>query len=326
MDNFKEIVEEYGAESLDETKKYLLRRFNGEETVSEAVRYFTEVTLKHALPVFPAMMALSCEAVGGNARKTAGLSKALMLLASTADIHDDIIDKSNKKNGNLTVFGKYGEATSILVGDTLLVEGMALLQKQCRELPENKADKVLNLVTTSILELSIAEVMETQFWGQIDCPPTKFLEIIEMKATVHELHCKIGGILGEGSDSEVESLGQFGRYYGMVATIVEEFLDLQELNELKNRLHSECPPLPIIYVSQNLTAKQELLKIIDDKIIDKKKANKINEVVSNSVELSRLRTETKRLVESGVHNLDFIKSDEIRRKLGFLLLTLEEVY
>ena len=61
----------------------------------------------------------------------------------------------------------------------------------------------------------------------------------------------------------LKNLGQFGRTYGINSIIIEEFADMLNVEELRNRLKNEYSPLPIIYALQNPQIKANLLPLLN---------------------------------------------------------------
>ena len=79
---------------MKNARKKMLLNFKDDSYTSQALRYFSKVTLHNALPVFPALISMSCEAVGGDTEKTTPFGEAIVLISAAADLHDDVIDQS----------------------------------------------------------------------------------------------------------------------------------------------------------------------------------------------------------------------------------------
>jgi len=190
METVKGIIEKRGRDAIEQARKEILDSQYDSGAISSALKYFARVTLKGGLPVFPALISLSCEAVGGKTEKTTSIGAALTLIAGTADIHDDIIDQSTVKYSKKTVLGKFGADVALLAGDALLTQGLMLLHKECESLPKEQKETILNLLFQAFIKISQAEAAETKLMKRLDVPPEKYFEIIRMRAVVPELHCK----------------------------------------------------------------------------------------------------------------------------------------
>jgi geranylgeranyl diphosphate synthase type I len=212
-------------------------------------------------------------------------AEAIVLITGAADLHDDVIDKTFRKGPNLTVLGKFGAPVAILAGDILLSQGMIQICKESGRIKTEKGDLITNLLMEAILEICAAEASEAQLIKRrLHLSPNKYFLVIRHKAVVPELAMKIGAILGNGSPRNVESLGQVGRTFGIVSIIVEEFTDILDKNELRNRIENGYPPLPLIYALQDTKTKKVLLPMLSN-LSDKEAHNRVIETVVSCSEV-----------------------------------------
>ncbi|MGE5575124.1 MAG: polyprenyl synthetase family protein, partial [Ignavibacteria bacterium] len=148
-----------------------------------------------------------------------------------------------------------------------------------------KGDLIMNLLNEAILEISAAESSEAQLAKRgLHFSPNDYYPIIRHKAVVPELAMKIGAILGNGSPRCIESLGQIGRTFGIVSMIVEEFSDMFDKNELRNRVENGCPPLPIIYALKDAKTRKKLSPLLIN-LIDKEAHARVIEIVVSCSEV-----------------------------------------
>ena len=316
----KRAFKQKGGPAMKNARKTMFRSYKDSSLSSQALRYFAKVTLHNSLPVFPALISISCEAVGGSAEKTTSFGEAIVLISSGADLHDDVIDQSSIKGSKPTVLGKFNAATAILAGDILLVQGIKQLIDSSDLIPKEQAKKILELVSDAVVEICTAESLEIQLHNRLDLTPTKYHEVIRLKAVVPEVAMKIGALIGNGNLKDVESLGQFGRIYGVNSIILEEFADLFDIEELKNRLKNEVPPLPIIYCLQNPEMKANLIPLLDVDLMDENSHKKIIKTVLKSTEIQVLE---KLLVSNAMSQQKHLSkkiNEKIREELMNLLL------
>src|SRR4030042_4858081 len=122
------IIDRRGKFALNEASKRIQEYRYSNGLISEALNYYANKIFPRVLPIFPALINLSCEAVGGKPEETRPLAVAMLLITASGDIHDDVIDRSTSKFQRKTIYGKYGKDIALLAGDALLVYGMSLLQ------------------------------------------------------------------------------------------------------------------------------------------------------------------------------------------------------
>ena len=274
-----------GNTALEKARELILLNCKDNTDLSQALRHFSKVTLQNALPVFPALISLACEAVGGNPKKTTPFAEAIVLITGAADLHDDVIDKTFRKGANLTVLGKFGAPAAILAGEILLSQGMIQLCTESSRIKTEKGDLITNLLMEAILEICAAEAFEAQLVKRrLHLSPNKYFLVIRHKAVVPELAMKIGAIIGNGSQRNIKFLGQVGRTFGIVSIIVEEFTDILDKNELRNRIENGYPPLPLIYALQATKTKKVLLPLLSN-LSDKEAHNRVIETVFSCSEV-----------------------------------------
>jgi geranylgeranyl pyrophosphate synthase len=319
MEKVKTIIEKNGREALEKTRQEILSaEYDGGE-ISAALKYFAKTTLRGGLPVFPALLSLSCEAVGGKKEQAVPIGAALMLIAGAADVHDDVIDQSAKKGYKTTVYGKFGRDITILAGDALLLQGIMLLHRECESLLKRQRDTVLNLVSQAVFEIGHAEALETKLRKKLDLTPEEYLDLLKMKAVVPELHTRTGAILGNANEEQVEALGNYGRVFGIVSGIREEFIDLLEYPELQSRLSNECPPLPLLYALQDPEQKKAVAEILEAPQLTKAKARKLANTVLKTGGVMQLKNEMEHMIWSVDEQMPLVQDLKVKTQLSLLL-------
>ena len=87
LDIFADIIEKHGRAVMQKVVKQTLDSKYDAGDVSCATKYHARFLTK-VLPVFPALITLSCEAVGGKIEKSLGVGAALTLFVEAANIHE----------------------------------------------------------------------------------------------------------------------------------------------------------------------------------------------------------------------------------------------
>jgi geranylgeranyl diphosphate synthase type I len=296
------LLYEHGQKGLDKAREIMLQEKIPYEPLQETVQYFM-ASWEDVL--HPALLSLSCEAVGGKPEATINVAAALVLLAGGADLHDDIIDQSVVKDSKPTVFGKFSKDLTILAGDALLFRGLYALYGACETLPTKQKQAILELTKQAFFGISSAEAKEASLRGKIDSAE-EYFEMIKMKSAVSEATMKIGAILGEGTSEEIEALGHYGKTLGVLFTLRDEFIDVYELDELKNRYEKECLPLPVLLTIKDSKKANLLIKQLSGSITENHVEN-ILDLVIDSKETKNLKKEMRLMVEQENHRLQLTK-------------------
>jgi geranylgeranyl pyrophosphate synthase len=291
----KMLLVERSKKSMDIARKAVLEEKFKHKPLQEALTYFITELWYNAS--HPALLSLTCEAVGGDPDATNQIGAAFVLLSGAADIHDDIIDQSLTKEGKQTIFGKYGLDMAIIAGNVLWFKGVLLLNQACDAFSTEKKEAILQLAKQSFFDIGSAEAKEASLRRNLDLQPQVYLEIIKMKISVAEAAAKIGATAGNGSAAQVECLGQYGKTLGTLMTIRDEFVDMFELDELQNRFRNECLPLPVLFALQDPDLKKEILGTLAKEDLTESELEKIVELVAGSSELGELKKEIKLSME-----------------------------
>jgi geranylgeranyl pyrophosphate synthase len=298
------ILRERGEKAVEIARTSILQEQIDYKPLKEALQYF----IKDWEDVLhPALLSLACEAVDGNPDSTIQIGAAIVLLAGGADVHDDIIDQSTVKEPKQTVLGKFGQDISILTGDALLMEGLYLLHEACESLPRKKKQAILKLVKEAFFEISSAEAKEASFRGKTDLAGREYLAIIKHKVAAGEAATRIGAILGNGKTNEIGILGNYGRTYGVLMAVRDEFVDIFEQDELKNRAERECLPLPILLTFADSAKKAEILRLLKEEMTQDR-IDRILELTLSSKETRRLKEDIKYLIEQEIQQLITLKN------------------
>jgi len=194
IEQLQKIFKEKGSRALEMARKEILQEKIECKEARKALTYFmTEYWQDRARPT---LLSLVCEAVGGDPELTTPIAVSMILISGALDMHDDIIDRSETKDGRSTVFGKFGKDIALLVGDALLFKGLALLsQAQEDGVPAEKIQSIIDIVQRMFFELGDAEALELQLRGRLDISPRKYLQIVRKKAADVEAHTRIGAII-----------------------------------------------------------------------------------------------------------------------------------
>ena len=317
------IIQRIGQSPLAEASKKILSNRYDDGILCEALHYYAQEVLPNVLPIFPALMALSSRAVGAIPENSQSISIAMLLITSSGDIHDDIVDNSKEKFTKKTLFGKYGKDIALLAGDLLLIQGMTVLQNECSNLSAKQRKTIANSIAEAMLEIVKAEALEISLWHKSNVTPEEFFEVIQLKGGVAEFHCKLGGIVGGGSMVDIENLSNYGRTIGVLSTIKEEFMDMTCSSELSHRIKHELPPFPALCAMQN--------KTLNEKLVNSKNAGfsladleEVSTAVMGSFEVEKLTTGLKEFGRKELLNNQLLKGNARSKELVVLLEALTE--
>ncbi len=321
IETFTQIIEKNGRAIMDRAILQVLNADYDAGKVSKAAKHHTTF-LRKVAPVFPALVNLSSQAVGGKYLNPTGVGAALTLFVEASNIHDDIIDETALKHNRKTSYGRFGINISILAGDILLVQAAFSLYKECESLPMAKKDKVVQLTFKALTEIIKSEAQESLMHRRLDVTPRDYLEVIKLRAAVLEAHCMIGAILGGANDDLIANLGLYGRTYGIVGTIIDEIFDIVDYEKFSARLSKECLPLPVLCAIHESELKEKIIPLLKDSKVNYDDYNKIVGFALSSKSFKKIREEQIASVNIALQQLKSLPENDAVRDLSILLIIL----
>lgn len=274
----------------------------------------------------PGILSLACEAVGGHEDEAVPIQVATLILTAAMDIHDDVIDHSRTKNGRLTVFGKFGKDIALLTGDALWLKGFTLLHDAEGDFSHETQEAIARTIKQKFYDVGNAHMLELMLRGNLEVSPQEYLRVLEMKASNISVHAAVGAIVGGGSPVEINNLEEYGRILGMLITLREEFVDVFELEELRNRVRNECLPLPLLYAIEDEVSKNLVTKILSKTKASGRDAEKIVSIVFDSKQVQMLRKRMEDWSEQALQIVSALPRSDAATALSKLIIgTLEDL-
>lgn len=319
-----EIFRRRGKTALEIAEDTMLNQTSIDRPVREALELLLRENRQYVL--HPALISLTCEAVGGNPKEISLICASIVLIACAFDIHDDIMDQSTVKGQKQTVLGKFGMDIALLAGDALFMKGLMTLHKACEDLPADRRQKILSLAENSFIELGNAQARETSFKGKLTLSPQDYFKVIEMKASMGEAEAEIGAILGNGTQHEVETLRRYGRKLGILMALRDNFIDVFEPDELLNRFKNECLPLPLLYAFKNRRLKDKITRKLAEGTLTNAEAEKIVDLIWDTEEVTHLRKQLHKIGMQAMHEVHNIQPSRAHDEMLVLIrATLENL-
>ncbi|AVM57325.1 isoprenyl synthetase [Bacteroides heparinolyticus] len=138
-------------------------------------------------------------------------------------LHDDLMDRADRRRGKDTVHRVWGDNTAILSGDAMLVMAYQFMA-QC---PEENLKEVMELFSRTALEICEGQQLDMEFERRKDVTEEEYLEMIRLKTSVLlAASLKIGALLGGASVEDAEYLYDFGMNLGVAFQLKDDFLDV----------------------------------------------------------------------------------------------------
>lgn len=269
--------------------------------IDDIIKYILE---KKGKKIRPILTLLSAKIAGGITSQTIRCALILELLHTASLVHDDVVDESDKRRGDITLNKIWGNSTAVLFGD--------YLYGKCLKLVETKSDyNLLPKFAKLGYDLPLGELLQKSVSESFDYSEETYYKVIKKKtATMMEVSAELGAISAGAKKEVIDALKNFGHYMGLAFQIRDDILDLSpEFNTGKpygNDIKEKKKTLPIIYllndssdnektgilnfINQDKKSEEEILELID-KIDKGGYLDKANEKVQSFCKLAEKQLE-----------------------------------
>jgi geranylgeranyl pyrophosphate synthase len=317
------ILHEKSEKALEKAKELILKEKFRCEKAREAIKYYVSTWNDTTRP---GLLALAHEAVGGKPEEVVPLQTAMLFIDAAMDIHDDIIDKSAKKGSKETLYGKFGEETALLIGNTFLVKGFNHLHTVTEKLPLNRKKMINDALKKFLFKVINAHIQESILKNdKWNVEPVEYIKILEQKAADIEGHVQIGSIFGKGSVKEIKILTTYGKCLGTLLALRSDFVDIFEPPELISRIKFECLPLPLLFALRDKNYRPKTLQVLRKEVINESDASKLIEIIYKTQEISNLKHYLEKLKHKASKSLSKLQNKAINSLELLINASIEDI-
>tara|TARA_Y100001970_G_C14234807_1_gene861131 strand:- start:1911 stop:2939 length:1029 start_codon:yes stop_codon:yes gene_type:complete len=148
-----------------------------------------------------------------------GLAAAVEFIHAATLLHDDVVDLSKDRRGNLTANEVWGNKTSVLVGDFLFSRSFQLMTKY-------GSMKSLKILSDTSVIISEGEVLEISNDKNLEMNEDTYFQVIKGKtASLFSAACQVGGLSGGAKENQHQAFKSFGTNFGMAFQLIDDAID-----------------------------------------------------------------------------------------------------
>ena len=169
-------------------------------------------------------------------RKLISICAAVECIHSYSLIHDDLpcMDNDIMRRGKPTTHKKYGEATAVLAGNSLLTLAFEIISTEKNLLTFKQKIEIMKLLSNCAGHTGIAGGQELDL--KFENKKKKFSQIIDMQrkktGKLFNFCLQSVTIVGNKSNNEKKKLGKLGEEIGLLFQIADDFLDIKGSSKL----------------------------------------------------------------------------------------------
>lgn len=138
-------------------------------------------------------------------------------------LHDDLMDKADRRRGMLTVHKKWNENTAILSGDAMLI----LAYRSFMKVESERSDAMLRTFSQAALEVCEGQQLDIDFETLNNVTEAEYLRMIRLKTSaLLAAALRIGAEYGDAEEQDAQLMYDFGIHIGMAFQLQDDYLDV----------------------------------------------------------------------------------------------------
>ncbi|MBT8116238.1 MAG: octaprenyl diphosphate synthase [Gammaproteobacteria bacterium] len=206
----------------------------------------------------PMLVLLSANACRYEGDQHINLAAVIEFIHTATLLHDDVVDASQLRRGNMTANAVWGNEASVLVGDFLYSRAFEMMVRA----NDMRIMEIMSHTTNTIAE---GEVLQLLNCHDADTTESRYMDVVSRKtARLFEAAARIGAVLGRQPEEVESALASYGLHLGICFQLIDDVLDYSASPEdtgknVGDDLAEGKPTLPLIHAIHRGTPSQARL-------------------------------------------------------------------
>lgn len=236
-------IQETLAPELDEMNKIIVESLGtSNKMMDDIVSHYLKTKGKQIRPI---LVILSARMFGAVSKEVLYAGAALEMLHNASLIHDDVVDETSTRRGELTINARMGNHIAVLVGDYFVSN--ALSAGIC-----TGNIRVISALSALGKELSLGEIDQICNARGHLLEESAYFSTIRQKTASLFMHCvRMGADLAGASIEDQDCLVRYGELLGLCFQIKDDIFDYFENPQIGkptgNDLREGKVSLPLLY-------------------------------------------------------------------------------
>jgi octaprenyl-diphosphate synthase len=194
----------------------------------------------------PLLTVISARASGYLGDNHVTLAAIVEFIHTATLLHDDVVDDSKLRRGQLTANAMFGNEASVLVGDFLYSRAFQMLVSA-------GSMRIMDIMAETTNAIAEGEVMQLLNCRDPHTTEENYLRVIHAKtAKLFEAATRLGAVCADAGTVVERSLADFGRHIGVAYQLVDDVLDYRgSVDQIGKNIGDDLaegkPTLPLIY-------------------------------------------------------------------------------
>lgn len=213
----------------NEVEAYLAGCFTDEHCAhAELLRAMRYSLLAGGKRIRPILTLKFCELCGGDRNKALPFAAAVEMIHTYSLIHDDLpcMDNDDYRRGRRTNHKVFGDGMAVLAGDALLTAAFSACTDS--EIPPETIVRVIHVLSEAAGESGMVGGQAIDIQGEHRSFEESEICVLHRMKTgaMISAACRIGAIVGGGSESQIQAAGAYAEALGLAFQIRDDMLDV----------------------------------------------------------------------------------------------------
>lgn len=273
----------------------------------------------------PMLILLMAKNFGRVTDATLHAAVGLELLHTASLVHDDVVDESKQRRGQLSVNAEYDNKVAVLVGDYILSTALLYVSRTHSEI-------VVRYLSELGRTLSNGEILQLSNIQNEEISEQSYYRVIQQKtAALFEACASIGALSAGASEDDIHQAKLFGSNLGMIFQIRDDIFDYYDNSDIGKPTGNDMTEgkltLPVIY-ALNTTRDADMLGLARKVKSGDVSREEIERLVEFTKQNGGIEYAEKKMWEIHAESVHFLESEvtdpEVRRSLrGYLDYVIE---
>lgn len=218
----------------------------------------------------PALLLLASRLFSHSSDRMITLGAVVEYIHTATLLHDDVIDEAATRRGRKSANSRWGNKTTVLIGDFLYTKSMAMALTQ-----DNLG--ILRLLSDVTLRMIEGQVLEIEREADLAVREDQHIDIIRRKTADLFAACmRIGAILGNASEEKEQALSAYGLALGLAFQMKDDLLDFTASEKSLGKpvgldLREGKLTLPVIYMMEagDAEVRTKVEMVVEDRGFDR---------------------------------------------------------
>jgi octaprenyl-diphosphate synthase len=167
----------------------------------------------------PALVLLAGQCLGAVQDSHLQAAAVMEMIHGATLLHDDVVDRSERRRGAETANHLWGNETAVLLGDFVLTHVLRI----CVDLDR----PVARIVADTAAQVCRGELRQTLDRAASQLDEQRYIEIITDKsAAFFSGCCRIGALLSGGTGAQADALAEYGLQMGIAFQMADDLIDV----------------------------------------------------------------------------------------------------